>query len=114
MYKLYVNKNGTIGITNKSLELLDVVYSNDSFVGIIEDIAENSLYLYGSTPTSEKYKTKIKYEKTNNIHYINMKKDAINRLFGDSQKSYLPMSLEEEPYIINNIKCYKIISRKEA
>lgn len=109
MYKLYVSRNGQVGITVKSLELLDVIYDNDSFIGVIEDSAENSFYLYGSTPTSEKYKRKLQYEKSNKLHYITLKRDLMERLFEHSQESYLPMFLEEEPYIIDNIECYKIL-----
>lgn len=107
--KLYVNRKGTIGITNNALELLDIQISNESFVGVLEDFAENCLYLYGSTPTSEKFKRKLQFEKTNKLYYITLKQDIMERLFSHTLETYLPMELEEEPYNINGIECYKII-----
>lgn len=112
MLKLYVSKNGILRFNKEAFDALGVVFGNDSYVGIIEDFAENSFYLYGSTPTSEKLKRKVRYDKANNTYYISIKPSMAEKLFLFTNDTYMQMALEEEPYEKNGIECYKIISQE--
>jgi hypothetical protein len=112
--KLYLGIRGTVGLSTSAIKLLGLEITNDSFVGFIHDKVDDSFYLYESTPTSTDYKRKIHYSSQNNSYYFTIKVELMSILFKDVVGTYLQMALEEEPYEINGVQCYKIISRKEA
>lgn len=109
--KLYVHKKGTIGISTKALQLLDVITGNDSYIGILKDKVDNSIYLYGSTATSSRFKRKLVFEPTNRAWYITLKMEYIEPLFENIVGDYAKLALEEEPYIVEGVECYKVIER---
>jgi len=110
MSRLYLSRNGQIGISTSAIELMDLQTGNDSYLGLIQDFAENSFYIYASTPTATKFKRKVNFEKTNKLWYITIKRTLMEKIFGENDTKYISAKLEEEPYNIEGIECYKILT----